>query len=130
MGPEPISLEPDDFPDEASLHDAERDIMERFQRIGVQIMNRARSDNAMTNDPIAAVLSDPAKQAAAAQILGQAYLTALCCMRHNREAVAAVADALVQSRELYGDEVIDLLEAAQPQAPAIDVTDRSIWPKV
>ena len=33
-------------------------------------------------------------------------------------------------RELYGDEVIDLLEAAQPQAPAIDVTDRSIWPKV
>jgi cell division protease FtsH len=130
MGPEPISLDPDDFPDEASLHDAERDIMERFQRIGVQIMNRARSDNAMTNDPIAAVLSDPAKQAAAAQILGQAYLTALCCMRHNREAVAAVADALVQSRELYGDEVIDLLEAAQPDAPAIDVSDRTIWPKV
>jgi ATP-dependent Zn protease len=130
MGPEPISLDPDDFPDEASLHDAERDIMERFQRIGVQIMNRARSDNAMTSDPIAAVLSDPAKQAAAAQILGQAYLTALSCMRHNREAVAAVADALVQSRELYGDEVIDLLEAVQPEAPPIDVTDRSIWPKV
>jgi cell division protease FtsH len=130
MGPEPISLDPDDFPDEASLHDAERDIMERFQRIGVQIMNRARSDNAVTNDPIAAVLSDPAKQAAAAQILGQAYLTALCCMRHNREAVAAVADTLVRSRELYGDEVIDLLEAVQPQAPAIDVSDRSIWPKV
>jgi cell division protease FtsH len=130
MGPEPISLDPDDFPDEASLHDAERDLMERFQRIGVQIMNRARSDNAVTNDPIAAVLSDPAKQAAAAQILGQAYLTALCCMRHNREAVAAVADTLVRSRELYGDEVIDLLEAVQPQAPAIDVSDRSIWPKV
>jgi hypothetical protein len=78
----------------------------------------------------AAVLSDPGKQAAAAQILGQAYLTAVCCMRHNREAVARVADALVQRRELYGDEVIDLLEAAEPHAPAIDVSDRSIWPKV
>ena len=51
-------------------------------------------------------------------------------MRHNREAVAAVADALVRRRELYGDEVIELLDRADPEAPAIDVTDRSIWPKV
>jgi cell division protease FtsH len=130
MGPEPISLDPANFPDEEAQREAEQEIMDRFQRIGVRIMNRARSDNAMTSDPIAAVLSDPAKQAAAAQILGQAYLTAVCCMRHNRESVAGVADALVQSRELYGDEVIDLLEAAQPEAPTIDVSDRSIWPKV
>ena len=130
MGPEPISLDPADFPDEEAQREAEQEIMDRFQRIGVRIMNRARSDNAMTSDPIAAVLSDPGKQAAAAQILGQAYLTAVCCMRHNREAVAGVADALVQRRELYGDEVVDLLEAAEPRAPAIDVSDRSIWPKV
>ena len=130
MGPEPISLNPDDFPDEASRREAEDEIMERFKRIGILIMNRARSDNAMTSDPIAAVLSDHAKQVAAAQILGQAYLTAVCCMRHNREAVAAVADALVRRRELYGDEVLELLDRASPQAPAIDVTDRSIWPKV
>jgi cell division protease FtsH len=51
-------------------------------------------------------------------------------MRHNREAVARVAETLVQHRELYGDEVVGLLEQAQPVAPAIDVTDDSIWPKV
>jgi hypothetical protein len=130
MGPEPISLDPDDFPDEASVREAEREIMERFERIGLQIMNRARSASMMEGDPIGSVLSDPAKRRAAAQILGQAYLTAVCCMRHNREAVAAVADALVRRRELYGDEVIELLDRAEPQAPAIDVTDRSIWPQV
>jgi ATP-dependent Zn protease len=130
MGPEPIHLDPDDFPDEHSLREAERDIMARFERIGLQIMNRARGASMMEGDPISAVLSDPAKRTAAAQILGQAYLTAVCCMQHNREAVARVADALVKRRELYGDEVVDLLEAADPEPPAIDVTDRSIWPKV
>jgi hypothetical protein len=44
--------------------------------------------------------------------------------------VAAVADALVQHKELYGDEVVELLEAAGPHAPAIDVLDEAIWPKV
>jgi cell division protease FtsH len=66
----------------------------------------------------------------AAQILGQAYITAVCCIRHNREAVAAVAEALVQRKELYGDEVVQLLEAASPTAPAIDILDEEIWPRV
>jgi ATP-dependent Zn protease len=130
MGPEPIELDPDDFPDEASLREAERSIMDRFERIGLQIMNRARSASMMEGDPIGSVLSDPAKRRSAAQILGQAYLTAVCCMRHNREAVAAVADALVRRRELYGDEVITLLDRAGPEAPGIDVSDPSIWPRV
>jgi ATP-dependent Zn protease len=130
MGPEPIHLDPDDFPDEHSLHEAERHIMGRFERIGLQIMNRARGTSMMEGDPIASVLSDPAKRTAAAQILGQAYLTAVCCMQHNREAVARVADALVRRRELYGDEVVDLLEATNPEAPVIDVTDGAIWPRV
>jgi hypothetical protein len=41
-----------------------------------------------------------------------------------------VADALVQKRELYGDEVVALLEAAGPEAPAIDVLDETIWPRI
>ena len=51
-------------------------------------------------------------------------------MRHNREEVARVAETLVQRKELYGDEVVGLLEQADPQAPAIDITDPDIWPKV
>ena len=91
--------------------------MERFERIGIQIMNRASSGSALQGDWIAASLGDPAKRKAAAQILGQAYITALCCIRHNREAVARIAEVLVQKKELYGDEVVELLEGSPTSRP-------------
>jgi cell division protease FtsH len=128
MGPEPLDLS-GRVPKERLL-ETEQELMERFERIGLQIINRASAGSAMQGDPMAAVLGDPAKRKAAAQILGQAYLTAVCCVRANREAVARVADALVQHKELYGDEVVELLDAADPKPPAIDVLDEEIWPKV
>jgi SpoVK/Ycf46/Vps4 family AAA+-type ATPase len=128
MGPEPLDLR-GRVPKER-LEEVEKELMERFERIGLQIMNRARGGSAMASDPMASVLGDPAKRRAAAQILGQAYLTAVCCIRANREAVARVADALVQRKELFGDEVVELLEAAGPLPPTIDVLDEEIWPKV
>jgi cell division protease FtsH len=128
MGPEPLDLRGRVHKDR--LHETEQELMKRFERIGLQIMNRARGGSAMENDPIASVLGDPAKRTAAAQILGQAYLTAVCCVRANREAVARVADALVQHKELYGDEVVELLEAASPRPPTIDVLDDETWPRV
>ncbi len=128
MGPEPLDLR-GRVPKER-LSDVEHELMKRFERIGLQIMNRARMASAMDADPMGAVLGDPAKRTAAAQILGQAYLTAVCCMRENREAVARVADALVARKELYGDEVVELLDAASPVPPVIDVLDEDIWPKV
>ena len=128
MGPEPLDLR-GRVPKEL-LEETEKDLMERFERIGLRIMNRASSGSPMQGDPIASVLGDPAKRKAAAQILGQAYITALCCIRHNREAVARIAEVLVQKRELYGDEVVELLEAADLEAPAIDVLDERTWPKV
>jgi cell division protease FtsH len=128
MGPEPLDLR-GRVPKER-LEKVEKELMERFEKIGLLIMNRARGGSAMESDPIGSVLGDPAKRRAAAQILGQAYLTAVCCMRTNREAVAGVADALVQHKELYGDEVVDLLEAAAPEPPAIDILDEDIWPKL
>jgi cell division protease FtsH len=128
MGPEPLDLR-GRVPKEL-LEETEERLMERFERIGLQIVNRASSGSAMQGDPIASVLSDPSKRRAAAQILGQAYITAACCVRHNREAVARVADALVQKQELYGDEVVALLEAANPKPPKIDILDETIWPKI
>jgi ATP-dependent Zn protease len=128
MGPEPLDLR-GRVPKER-LEEVEQEIMERFERIGLQIMNRASGGSMMDSDPIARVLGDPAKRSAAAQILGQAYITARCCMLENREAVARVAEALVQRRELFGDEVVELLEAAAPKPPTIDVLDEGIWPKV
>ena len=87
MGPEPLDLR--GRVAKERLPEVEKELMERFERIGLRIMNRARMGGAMDSDPIGSVLGDPAKRSAAAQILGQAYLTAVCCIRANREAVAA-----------------------------------------
>jgi len=129
MGPEPIDLSNQHFASNEAREEAEELLMKRFERIGVQIMNRARGAREQ-GDAIASILGDPAKRAAAAQILGQAYLTAVCVMRHNREQTLAIAETLIQRKEMHGDEVVEALEAAGLEAPRIDVTDDSIWPKV
>jgi ATP-dependent Zn protease len=129
MGPEPIDLNGARFMTEEEREAAEARYMERFERIGLQIMNRSRGAREQ-GDAIAAILGDPAKRVAAARILGQCYLTALCLIRHNREQVARIAEVLVQRKELHGDEVVELLDAAQLEPPHIDLTDETIWPKV
>jgi cell division protease FtsH len=129
MGPEPIDLNGRLFDSEEERRAEEERVMARFERIGLQIMNRARGAREQ-GDAIAAILGDPAKRAAAAQILGQAYITAVCLIRHNREQVLHIAETLVHRRELHGDEVVEVLNAAQLQAPEIDVTDETVWPKL
>ncbi len=129
MGPEPIHLNGRRFGSEEEREEAEEAYMKRFERIGAQIMNRAAGMRE-SGDPIAAVLSDPGKRRAAAQILGQAYITAVCLIRHNREQVLHIAETLIERRELHGDEVVRVLDAAQLEAPAIDLDDESIWPKL
>jgi ATP-dependent Zn protease len=127
MGPEPIDL--NGRVAEAERADREQQIMDRFEAIGMQIMNRT-SQGPMAGDRTNTVLSDPWKVKAAARILGQSYLTALCCMRHNRDSIARVAEVLVERRELYGDEIGEMLNAACLEAPEIDLLDDAIWPKV
>ena len=41
-----------------------------------------------------------------------------------------MADTLMERRELYGDEVTDVLNAAGLEAPAIDLLDEDLWPKL
>ncbi len=128
MGPEPVDLKgrvPDEFREER-----EKEIMERFERIGTQIMRRGQTGNMMQGDAIGAVLADGDKRRAAAQLLGQAYVTAYNLIDHNREKVEQIAEVLVERRELHGDEVVQLLERARLQEPIIDVLDESSWPRV
>jgi cell division protease FtsH len=129
MGPEPIDLNGTRFDTEEEAREAEEQLMKRFERIGTQIMNRAAGQRE-SGDPIAAILGDRSKRDAAAQILGQAYITALCLIRHNREQTLQVAETLVERKELHGDEVVDVLDAVGLEAPVIDVTDETIWPKL
>jgi ATP-dependent Zn protease len=128
MGPEPVSLE-GKVP-KTKLAARELEIMERFERIGSQIMNRAAGASAMERDPLGSVLADPSKRAAAAQILGQAYVTAKCLIELNRDEVEAIAETLIARRELHGDEVVDLLDRSHLRRPEIDLNDDACWPKL
>lgn len=103
-------------------------IMERFEEIGLQIMNRAGSG--FDADPISSVLADPDKRSLAAQILGQAYLKAHHLMAANKEAISQIADTLVERKELHGDEVLAVLEAAKLRIPEVDYTGEEAWPQL
>ena len=91
-------------------------------------MNRT-GGGPFNQDPIAGALGDPDKRKAAAQILGQAYVKAYNLILHNKDAVSKIADVVVARREIYGDELLDLLRNAKLVEPTIDYSEESAWPK-
>jgi SpoVK/Ycf46/Vps4 family AAA+-type ATPase len=105
-------------------------IMKRFEKIGRTLMNRTRGSADFHADPIASILHDPFKQAVAAQILGQAYVMAVNLVAVNRAAVEAIAARLAEKRELYGDELVELLDAQNLVTPELDYTKEDTWPKM
>src|SRR5829696_6664251 len=111
--------------------DNKRDeVMQRFEEIGLQIMNRTGNGGALGHDPLAGVLGDHDKRALAAQLLGQAYVTAYALIVHNKAAVEKIADALIEKRELFGDELVEILESAELKIPKIDLRRERAWPAV
>jgi ATP-dependent Zn protease len=128
MGPEPVDLS-DKVP-ALELEEREKEIMDRYDRIGQRIMNRVSNGSALQGDPIASVLADSSKRRAAAQILGQAYVAAQSLIEANRVEVESIAETLVARRELHGDEVVALLERHRLHRPDFDLTDEEKWPKL
>ena len=129
MGPEIVDAGKLKMDDESEDEARER-VMKRFERIGLQIMNRTSPGGPLAQDPIAGVLSDGHKRATAAQILGQAYVKAHNLMAQNKKAVEHIAETLVERKELYGNELIDLLEAQKLKEPKIDLREETAWPAV
>ena len=115
--------------DEAAREEAEEKIMKRYERIGSQIMNRT-GGGLLTADPVAGVLGDTGKRKAAAQLLGQAYMAAHLLMQHNKDAVERVAEAVMAKGEIYGNELIALLDAQNLEIPEVDLTKDETWPKL
>jgi ATP-dependent Zn protease len=130
-GMRPLRVELNGSVPEGEDEDEARDrIMKRFERIGRTLMNRTRGSADFHADPIAAILRDPFKQAVAAQILGQAYVIAVNLVAANKDAVEAIATHLAEKRELYGDELVELLDAQVLQKPQLDYTKDETWPKM
>ena len=125
MGPQPFEIAPKE--DETQEEARER-ILGRFEKIGLQIMARTGGGGPFSENPVASVLSDPHKRSIAAQIVGQAYVAAHNLIVANREAVEKIADVLKARRELFGDELLDLLESAKLTIPDVDLAEESSWP--
>jgi len=104
--------------------------MHRFESIGLQIMNRTGAGGPLGHDPLAGVLGDRDKRTLAAQLLGQAYVTAYALISHNKKAVEQIADSLIEKKELFGDELVEILETAKLKIPSIDLTQAKAWPAV
>ena len=75
-----------------------------------------------------ALLSDPSKRRVAGQIIGQAYVVAHNLAVNNREALDKIADVLIERKEIFGDELVDLLDSVGIRIPELDYGDESIWP--
>jgi hypothetical protein len=125
MGPEPVHLT-----GSANLEEDTEEVFKRLERIGSTIMSRARVTGGMVADPVAGVLSDRDKHRDAAILLGQAYVTAYTMIAANKDAVEEIAEVLIDRKEMYGDEVIDLLQAVDLHRPQINLLDDRTWPTV
>ena len=113
------------------LEDEARErIQQRYEEIGNYIMRRRGGPDPYGADPAQAALSDQFKRAAAAQMLGKAYVDAHLLMEANREAVQHIADVLVERKELHGDEVVELLDSAELVVPQVDLTEDRAWPRL
>ncbi|HWE15246.1 MAG TPA: AAA family ATPase [Solirubrobacteraceae bacterium] len=125
MGPDAVAIDI-----VASLPGDEPGVEARLERIGNRIMNRASGGSPMMGDPIAAVLGDAEKRRAAAQLLGQAYVTAYTLVATNRDKIEQIAEILVERKELHGDEVVDLLDSVHLTRPELDLTNSATWSHV
>jgi cell division protease FtsH len=127
MGPEPFEVTP---LDDETEEDARQRVLKRFEKIGVQIMNRTSGGGPFDENPIAGVLGDHDKRQLAAQILGQAYVSAYNLMLLNKGAVEKIADKLVERREVFGDDLVRILDGVGLKKPEIDLGKEEVWPRM
>ena len=128
MPPERIELNTR-FADESEEETRDR-IASRLQEIGLQIMNSTGGGDAFHHDPISSVLRDRDQRRMVAQHLGDAYIKAYNLVRNNKEAIEKIADMLAERREIFGNELLQILDDANLQMPEIDLAQEAAWPKL
>jgi ATP-dependent Zn protease len=125
MGPDQIVLSGKARSTQKQDEEKEK-VAQRFEKIGLQLMNRASGD--FQHDAIASVLGDRTKRQLAAQIIGQAYVNAYNLVDQNKDAVEKIADTLVVRRELYGNELVELLNSVGLKEPKVELDKEESWP--
>jgi hypothetical protein len=74
------------------------------------------------------VLRDRDKRASVGRLIGQANVAAHNLALANREAVEHIADVLAARRELFGDELLELLDSSKLRVPEVDLSKEASLP--
>jgi cell division protease FtsH len=127
MAPARLDLHGQTFADETEEQTRER-IMRRFEDVGTRLLNRTRTT--ATGDPIAAVLNDPRKRTNASRFLGEAFVTAYNLVLQNKDKVEDVAQRVIEQKEIYGDDLVRLLDSENFVRPTIDWSSDAVWPNM
>ena len=127
MAPAPIDLS-DRIANREEREQEEQRVLERFEKLGYQLMHR--SGSSLDSAPYAASMGDKEKRRLVAGLIGQSFVIAWNTIRFNREGTEYVADRLIEAGELYGDDVVGLLDGARLRKPTIDVLDEASWPMI
>ena len=105
-------------------------IMKRFEKIGLQIMNRTGgggADRRRTRSRASSATATSARwrrRSSARRTCAAHHL-----IQHNRDGVEQVADGRDRAKgEIYGDELVHLLDAQNLRVPEVDLTDDRTWP--
>jgi cell division protease FtsH len=119
MGPRPVAVNGSVF-EGVSGERAEKRIEKRFEEIGNRLLNRS-------TNPFDA-LGDRAKRPLVAQFVGEAFATAYNFVRENKDGVERIAATVIEKQEIYGDELIHLLDEQKLRKPELDWTKEETWP--
>jgi hypothetical protein len=49
-------------------------------------------------------------------------------VRQNRKGIEKIADEVVARREIYGDELVELLDGARLEPAKLDLLEEKTWP--
>ncbi len=121
MAPKPIEVNGSMF-EGVSGDRAVRRIEKRLEDIGNRLINRGVN----VND----ALGDRAKRPLAARFLGEAFVTAYAFIELNKDAVERIANELIEKEEIYGNDLVALLDRQNLQKPEIDWTKEELWPRI
>ena len=111
MGPDPVHIA-----GTMEIDDEVQAVLDRLERIGSAIMNRAGSPGMFGDNPLGAVLAQPRQEARRRPDPRTGLRHRLRADGHNRAGLEKIADALVERKELHGDEVGELLDSVAPRA--------------
>ena len=104
------------------------EVNEEMKMVPYTVVRASNGD--VAHNAIASVLADRDKRRMVTQILGQAYMKAHHLILFNKDKVDDIAKVVIQKKEIYGDELVKLLNGANLQIPDVDLTDDKAWPKL